>query len=196
MQPLTLDDLHTLDEYERRRPEFRRRIIALKRPRRVVVGEYVTLLFENRETVLSQVMEMIRIERIVEPAARQVELDAYTSIIPGDNELSVTIFIAAPGGLGNIREMLDRLVGLNEHFSLHVNGEIIRGVFEPAQYREDRISAVQYVKFPLTEAQKRQLLRDDADVRVVIDHPNFSHETQLSAETLASLRADLREEVS
>ncbi|MBM3459998.1 MAG: DUF3501 family protein, partial [Armatimonadetes bacterium] len=44
MEPVRREELWSLEEYERRRPEYRRQIIALKESRRVDVGKYVTLL--------------------------------------------------------------------------------------------------------------------------------------------------------
>jgi hypothetical protein len=68
MQKLTLEDTWNLLEYEKIRSEFLQRIIAVKKIRRVAVGDYVTRVFDNRDTVLFQVQEMIRIERMVDEA--------------------------------------------------------------------------------------------------------------------------------
>jgi hypothetical protein len=65
MQKLTLEDTWNLLEYEKIRDDYRRRIIALKKKRRVPVGDFITLVFENRDTALFQIQEMIRIERLV-----------------------------------------------------------------------------------------------------------------------------------
>jgi len=53
--------------YEDGREAFRARVLEAKRPRRVHLGEHLTLLFENPLTVRYQIQEMMRIERIVKP---------------------------------------------------------------------------------------------------------------------------------
>ena len=46
----------------------------------------VTLVFENRRTLLFQIQEMIRVERIFEPSKIQEELDVYNALLPGTGE--------------------------------------------------------------------------------------------------------------
>src|SRR3954453_12803271 len=90
---LTLDDITDLRAYERERAEFRADIIELKKRRRVGVGPFVTLVFENRDTVRFQVQEMARAERIADDDAIQAELDVYNPLIPQPGELVATMFI-------------------------------------------------------------------------------------------------------
>ena len=59
MQKVTLDEIVGTEQYEKIRDDFRRRIIELKKHRRVPVGDHITLVFENHETVLFQVQEML-----------------------------------------------------------------------------------------------------------------------------------------
>ncbi|TLY20192.1 MAG: DUF3501 family protein, partial [Nitrospirae bacterium] len=67
MKPLTLKDVLPLEDYERERETFRQRIINLKQWRRISVGDRITLVFENRDTTLFQIQEMVRAERILAP---------------------------------------------------------------------------------------------------------------------------------
>ncbi|MGH9366424.1 MAG: DUF3501 family protein, partial [Thermoanaerobaculia bacterium] len=60
MNPLSLEDIKNLHEYELERPDFRERVIALKKRRRVPLGPLMTLVFENRDTVRFQIQEMVR----------------------------------------------------------------------------------------------------------------------------------------
>ena len=93
MNPLTPSDLLSHADYEAQRATFRQEIIALKKRRRIEVGPLVTLIFENRRTLLFQVQEMIRAERIFEPSKIQDELDVYNTLLPGPGELSATVMI-------------------------------------------------------------------------------------------------------
>ena len=94
---LTLDDIADLRAYERDRDDYRRRVIELKRRRRVAVGPIVSLVFENRETMRSQIQEMARAERMVTDEQIQKELDVYNALIPEPGELSATLFIELTG---------------------------------------------------------------------------------------------------
>src|SRR5215831_20249496 len=86
-------DVLNLYEYEKIRDERRKRVIEAKRVRRVAVGRHLVFLFENRETVLFQIQEMCRAERIVADAKIQEEIDEYSPLLPGAGELSVTMMI-------------------------------------------------------------------------------------------------------
>ena len=64
MRKVVIDDILGSASYEIVRQDFRRRIIELKKKRRVSIGNKVSLLFENRDTVIFQIQEMLRVERI------------------------------------------------------------------------------------------------------------------------------------
>ena len=93
MKTLSHQDVLPIEEYEKQREAFRSRIIALKQRRRISVGPLLTLVFENHETLRFQVQEMIRVERIVDPAKVQDELDVYNALLPSPGELSATLLI-------------------------------------------------------------------------------------------------------
>ena len=97
MKKIDASELLDLTAYEKAREAMRAAIIELKKNRRVSIGDRVTLLFENRETVLFQIQEMVRTERIVDDAKVQDELDTYNALIPDPGELSATLFIEIPG---------------------------------------------------------------------------------------------------
>jgi len=169
-------------------------VIELKRHRRVSVGERVTLLFENRETLRFQVQEMLRVERIHAQDAVQAELDVYNELMPRPGELSATLFIEITD-TARIKPELDRLVGLDAHVSL-VLGEgpgerAARASFDPRQRDEERISAVQYVRFPLEPALRVALGDAAVRARLRIDHPAYRCETEVSPPLRAQLLADL-----
>jgi hypothetical protein len=191
VRSVALDELVDREAYEALRPAYRDAIIALKRRRRVAVGDRVSVVFENRETLRFQVLEMARVERIDDPAALQHELDVYNELVPGDGELSATLFVEIPE-LARIKAELDRLVGIDEHVVLEVGARAIRASFDPRQREEDRISAVQYIRFRLDAGAIAAFASEP--VRLRIDHPAYAHAAELSAETRASLLADLRGE--
>ena len=75
MRPLAASEIVGLARYAEIRPAYRARVIAYKRSRRLAVGDRVSLVFEDRETLRFQVQEMLYVERIAEPERVQHELD-------------------------------------------------------------------------------------------------------------------------
>jgi hypothetical protein len=195
MRPLRTSDLAGLEAYARLRDEYRRAVIAYKRTRRMAVGEKVTLLFEDRETLRFQVQEMLLVERIADPQHVQHELDVYNELMPGEGELSATLFIEIEEQ-SRIRPELDRLVGIDEHVSLRLgegaSARRIAARFDPKQFEEERVSAVQYIRFSLN-AEEGALLADlRVPAAVEIDHPSYRRSAPLADELRRSLAAGLQ----
>ena len=190
MKPLTLADIPDAAVFEACRSELRERVIAHKATRRVAVGDRVTLLFEDRETLRWQILEMCRVEGTRDPAGVQLELDVYNELIPGPRELSATLFIEITDAVA-IRPELDRLIGMDEHVLLEIDGESVRAEFDAKQLDEERIAAVQYVRFKLSEAQAKAMRSPAARVRLAVDHANYTAATELEPATRASLALDL-----
>jgi len=190
MKGVAREQLLDLTAYERIRPEFLERTIALKRPRRISVGDRLTFIFENRDTVLFQIQEMLRAERQVKEEKIQDEIAVYNELVPGADELSATLMIEIPEQK-QIRSELDRLIGIDEHVILDVGGEAVRATFDPKQFESDRISAVQYVRFPLGSALARKFREPELPAALRVEHPNYRHSTPLTGESRRSLLADL-----
>jgi hypothetical protein len=190
VKPLERSDLLDLVAYEKARPGILERTIRHKRPRRVAVGDRLTFVFEDRDTVLFQVHEMLRVERIVHDDRIQAELDVYNALIPRANELSATLFVEIPEKQ-RIRPELDRLIGIDEHVFLEVGDAVVQATFDPKQFESDRISAVQYVRFPLGAALAERFRQPGTPVRLRVDHPAYEAAAEIAGETRASLAADL-----
>lgn len=196
MEKVTLAEIRDIAQYERVRDAERARIIERKRPRRVALGENLTLLFENHETVLFQVQEMMRAERIVEPDRIQDELDTYNALIPGPGELSATLFIEIPGiarmTTDEMRAEVKRFQGLDEgHVALEIGAHRATAQFEPGHTSEEKMAAVHYVRFAVPD-EARALLSDAATpVRLLCTHPSHPASADLTPETRAELAADL-----
>ena len=194
---LTLDDIADLRAYEREREEFRAHIIALKKRRRVQVGPLVTLVFENRDTIRFQIQEMARVEKLISDEAIEGELRAYNPLIPEPGSLSATLFIELTSEPA-LREWLPKLVGIEQAVELRIGAGadevVVRCAPDPdheKQLTRDEITAsVHYVHWDLSPAQIEQFVT--APVRLAVNHPDYAHETTLSAETHAELVADLR----
>jgi Protein of unknown function (DUF3501) len=191
MQKVTLDEIIGSERYEKIRDEFRHRIIELKKYRRVSVGDHITLVFENHETVLFQVQEMLRAERITDIDKIRFEVDTYNELIPGDGELSTTLLIEITEQ-EQIRPALVKLIGIDKAVSLQIGQRFtVPGVFEGGRSTEDNLSAVQYVRFSLSPEARAAFREGKEEVRLVITHPNYQAQALLLAETRQSLAAEL-----
>jgi hypothetical protein len=189
MRPIVRGDVKGPALYAGMRDDFRRRIIELKRDRRLSVGDRVTLVFENRHTLLFQIEEILRAESITEPQAIQAEIDVYNELLPTDDSLSATLFIEVPPE-ADARAELDRLVGLDEHVLLHIGPHTARAEFEPGRATEERIAAVQYVRFRLGPEALAALATPGTPVELEVDHPAYQARARASEAMRASLAAD------
>lgn len=174
MKPLTVQDLLSRDEYERGRNDFRKRIIELKEIRRIAVGDLVTLVFENRDTILFQIQEMIRAEHIVAAERIREEVETYNEQIPEPGELSATLFIEITES-SSVKQTLDRFQGIDQGHTvgLQLGMEKIYGVFEQGRAKEDKISAVHYVRFPVSNEQKAELATLTEPIEIFMHHSGY-----------------------
>ena len=190
---LTLDDVLDLRAYERVRDDYRARVIALKRNRRVGLGPIVTLVFECLDTVRFQVQEMARAEKIISDEAMQVELDIYNRLLPGDRELSATLFIELTSD-DALRDWLPRLVGIERQIGLRVDGDVVLSSPEAqhaaALTRETVTPAVHYLRFGFTKDQVAAF-EDAAEVAVLSSHPAYDARTILPPSVREELLGDL-----
>ena len=91
MKKLVETDLLSLERYSRERPEFRARVLAHKKNRKIALGANSMWLFEDRLTVQYQVQEMLRTERIFEAEGIAEELAAYNPLIPDGRNWKATL---------------------------------------------------------------------------------------------------------
>jgi hypothetical protein len=189
VRPITRRDIKGPALYGPIRDDLRKRIIELKRPRRVLVGDRVALVFENRHTLTLQIEEICRVENLVRDDQIEAEIAVYNELMPTEASLSATLFIELPAD-ANAHQALNQLVGLDEHVVLHIGPHAIRAAFEPGRSTEDKISAVQYTRYPLTAEARAALMTPLTPLALEIDHPNYRHRVACSEELRASLAAD------
>jgi hypothetical protein len=187
-------DVLNFFEYEKVRDERRRRVMEQKRVRRVSVGRYLSFLFENRDTVLFQIQEMCRVERITADAKVQDEIDVYAALLPRRGELSATMMIEI-ADKDQIKPVLDRFMGIDagSHVWLQIGREFaVAGDFEAGHSDEEKgkLAAVHFVRFRFPEEALRAFAA--APVFLVVDHPAERMRTRLSEETKTALLQDLR----
>jgi hypothetical protein len=189
---LTHDQLFSLEQYARVRPEFRAKIIAHKKIRVVPVGPNATLHFEDKLTMQYQVQEMLRLERMFEPEAIQEELDVYNPLIPDGSNWKAT-FMVEFSDEKERKEQLACLIGIEKAIWVQVTDFArVTPIANEDLDREtaDKTSSVHFLRFELTPEMCRAV-KAGAAIRVGIDHPHYQAEATLSPEARDSLAADL-----
>lgn len=192
MQKLTPADLMTLERYARERQDFRARVIAHKKTRKLAVGPNTTWLFEDRLTIQYQVQEILRTEKIFEPEGIAEELEAYNPLIPDGRNWKVTLLIEYPDPTTRPAQ-LARLKGIEDRCFVQV-ADFAR-VYAIAdedleRENEEKTSSVHFLRFEFTDAMVASL-RAGAAITVGIDHPNYAHAIEaLPAAARAALLAD------
>ncbi|HSD88624.1 MAG TPA: DUF3501 family protein [Kofleriaceae bacterium] len=189
VRPITRQDIKGPTIWAQIRDDYRNRVIEMKKHRRVIVGDHVELVFDNRFTLTMQIEEICRLENLTRDDQIQAEIDLTNDLMPTETSLAATLFIPLPQDENTMTRMKE-LVGLDEHVVLHVGSHAIRAAFEPGRSTEERISAVQYTRYPLSPEAKAALLTPGTPIAVEIDHPNYRHRVQCSEDLRASLAAD------
>lgn len=191
MKTIDRNEVLPIGEYELIRPHFRARVIQEKRTRHVTLGEHMYANFENRDSVLLQVQEMLRTERITSESGIAHEIETYNELIPGDGQLSFTLFIAIADRETRER-VLTELAGLERHVALEVDGVLYPAAQKlPPGARDDRTTAVHYFKVLLPAEARERMVSKEASVALVVNHPRYGVKSALGAATLAQLADDL-----
>jgi len=154
--------------YAERRDVIRASAMAAKEPRRVHLGDRLTFLFENRETIRYQVLEMVRAEQMVREADIQHELDTYNAVLGGEGELGCTLLIEIPEA-GEREVLLRRWRDLPDHiFLVCADGARIKASFDPEQMSEDKLSSVQFLRFAVGGRTPASLVSDLPDLTAMV----------------------------
>ncbi len=188
---ITRDDIMPMDAYGPARRELRRRLMDKKRLRRVEIGPCAMMYFENFETMLAQVHEMLFIERGGE-AQLADELAAYNPLIPKGRELVATLMFEIDDEARRDR-ILRTLGGVEHAVAIVVDGERIAGVPEDDVARtnaEGKASSVHFLHFPFTDAQVDAFRKPGAKVSIAVEHANYGHAATLSEATRQALAED------
>jgi hypothetical protein len=169
--------------YQERRDGIRASAMAAKAVRRVHLGQHLTFLFENLETIRYQVLEMVRVEQMVRESDIQHELDTYNAVLGGSGELGCTLLIE----ITEERErdvLLRRWRDLPGHIHLVcADGSRAQARFDLGQMSDDKLSSVQFLKFELGAR---------TPAAVACDLPGLAGEVRLEEATRQALLADLR----
>lgn len=189
---ITKADILPIADYTARRAEMRKAIVALKKRRRVEVGPVATFYFECYETMLQQIQEMLYIEKGGDEQLAD-ELRAYNPLIPKGRELVATVMFEIDDPVRRAN-FLGRLGGVEHTAFLKFAGETVKGVPEEDQDRtneQGKASSVQFIHFPLSDAQAAAFKQAGQQVIVGFDHPTYAHMAVIAEESREALAKDL-----
>lgn len=178
--------------YATERKQRRQEIIALKRHRRVAIGPYAVLHFENFTTMLYQIQEMLWIEK---GGAEQLEdeLRAYAPLVPSGRELVATMMLEIDDKA--LRQIVLRQLG-NIDSSVYMQIEETKIMGRPEQdgernTQEGRTSSVHFLRFPLTKSQAAAISSSTSEVKIGIAHPHYNFRIVLTREQKQALSRDV-----
>jgi len=192
MQPLTRQDLYSLEEYAKLRNDFRARVMRHKRTRQVPVGANATLYFEDRLTMQYQVQEMLRVERIFEAEGIQEELDAYNPLLSDGSNWKAT-FMLEFSDEDERRAALARLRGIEDKVWIQVVGhDKVWGIADEDLERDDetKTSAVHFLRFELSSEMVAEVKRG-GQISAGTEHEHYRYQMDLGSAVRNSLAADL-----
>jgi hypothetical protein len=188
---ITKDDIVAPAIYASERKARRAALIPVKKNRRVEVGPYATFYFENFETMLAQVHEMLHIEKGGEGQIAG-EIDTYNPLIPQGRELIATLMLEIDDAVRRTN-ILKRLAGIEEKIYMDVGNSRIQAT--PTEY-EDRTtpdgktSSVHWIRFSFSGEQIAQFKSQDGNVIIGVAHENYGHMAMVPPATRAELAKD------
>jgi hypothetical protein len=185
-KPVERSEIVDYQTYTELRPEIRAAVMKEKEDRRIHVGPHLTFLFETHATMRYQVQEMMRAEQIVKEADILHEIETYNEVLGGPGELGCTLLVELDDPEARAVKLVEWL-DLPQHlYAKLADGTKMRPVYDKRQVGEERVSSVQYLKFPVGETAPVAIGCDHAD-------PDLHHETELSEAQRAALQKDLDE---
>lgn len=175
MAVITAESLMSLEQYSKNRKAYRAKVLAHKKNRTVMLGEHITLVFEDETTMRYQIQEMLRVERIFEEEGIQDELNAYNPLVPDGSNWKATMLIQYPD-IEERRMALAGLLGVEDRVWVQVAGHPrVHPIADEDLEREtdEKTSSVHFLRFELT-APMKQALRQGASLSVGVAHPNYT----------------------
>ena len=191
-QPITREDLMSLEQYAEKRGEFRARVLAHKKHRQVALGPNATLYFEDRLTLLYQIQEMLRIEKVFEAEGINEELEAYNPLIPNGRNFKATFMIEYPNPLVRAAQ-LEKMVGIEDLVWMQIGEhDKIWSIADEDLERstDEKTSAVHFLRFEVSDAMA-DALKTGADWEIGVQHPVYTYQVGIAGETRDALSRDL-----
>jgi len=191
-QQITRDELMSLEQYAEKRGEFRQQVLDHKKNRQVPLGPNATLYFEDRLTLLYQIQEMLRIEKVFEADGINEELEAYNPLIPDGRNFKATFMIEYPDAQVRAAQ-LEKMVGIEDLVWMQIgDNDKVWSIADEDLERstETKTSAVHFLRFDISD-DMAQALKSGVEWRVGVQHPVYTFDLAIEDDTRASLLNDL-----
>jgi hypothetical protein len=182
MKPVERSEIVDYATYEDERNAFRDDVMRIKAPRRVHIGDYMTLLFENHTTIRYQIQEMVRAERMVRESDIRHEIDTYNELLGKEGELGCTLLIEIEDPALRDQKLQQWLNLPEKIYLLLESGTRVPATFDERQRGSSRLSSVQYLRFDTKGA---------VPIAAGVDLPDLKTEIRLTDDQKQALRADL-----
>lgn len=189
---ITRNDLMSLEQYAEKRPEFRQQVLQHKKNRQVALGPNATLYFEDRLTLLYQIQEMLRIEKVFEADGITDELEAYNPMIPSGRNFKATFMIEYTDAEMRAAQ-LEKMVGIEDLVWMKVEGfEKVWSIADEDLERSNatKTSAVHFMRFEMND-DMASALKAGANWAIGVQHPVYTYEYQAEGDTRDCLLNDL-----
>ena len=185
-------DLMSLEQYAEQRPAFRQQVLAHKKHRQIALGPNATLYFEDRLTLLYQIQEMLRIEKVFEADGINEELEAYNPMVPDGCNFKATFMIEYADPVVRAAQ-LEKMIRIEDLVWMQVgthdkNWSIADEDLDRSN--DTKTSAVHFLRFELGEALAAEL-KAGADWRIGVQHAIYTYDLAIEGETRESLLNDL-----
>ena len=184
-------DLIPADIYAENRRNIRKDLVVLKKDRRIALGPYATFYFENFDTMIAQVQEMLHIEKGGDEQLKD-ELIAYNPLVPKGKELIATLMFEIDNPVSRAT-FLGKVGGIEEKIFMKINNEVVKAMPEDDVDRtsaEGKASSVQFIHFKLNDEQITKFKSGSSSIELGIEHKEYMHTTKLTESNVKSLSAD------
>ena len=182
----------SLEKYAEKRDQFRQQVLAHKKHRQVALGPNATLYFEDRLTLLYQIQEMLRIEKVFEADGINEELEAYNPMIPTGRNFKATFMIEYPDEVVRAAQ-LEKMVGIEDLVWMQIDAlDKVWCIADEDLERstETKTSAVHFLRFEISEEMTLRL-KEGAKWTIGVQHPVYSYDMPVTGDTRLSLLNDL-----
>lgn len=188
---ISASDIMDMEVYGRERRDRRKAMIEKKKERRLAIGPHAMAHFENFETMLAQVHEMLFIEKGGDEQLDD-ELEAYNPLIPDGRELVITLLFEIDNPELR-RQFLSKLGGVEETLYIAIGDDKIMGTAEEDVDRttaDGKASSVQFIHFAFSDEQVIAFSSGSHPVTLGVSHPSYAHAVQLTDSQVAALAQD------
>jgi hypothetical protein len=174
-------------DYEEVRLERRAAAIELRRRRRVSLGDLLSVVFENEETLRAAAEEALRAERVEDPESVAAEAARWRPLLPASGELTATLYLEV-ADVAKLGELAGDLIAIAGTLYLEVDARRSPATVSPPG--DAGAAPAAHLRFALSESQ-REAWREGARVVLGVSHPRCSATTELSDEQRAAIARDL-----